>query len=89
MNTSREPRPTSEITLCDHADGVAGHFCLGRISPKLGAPYWEYYFKGEWCSAGELFTKEEAETMKRKLDIEEHRDFVRFAKIREGLNSGG
>jgi hypothetical protein len=41
------------LAALDHADGVAGHFCIGR---KIGKSiYWEFYNKGKWCSAGEVF----------------------------------
>jgi hypothetical protein len=43
-----------KMELHDYADGVRGHYCIGRrISPD--SIYWEYYNKGKWCSAGEVF----------------------------------
>ena len=54
-------------TLRDRADGVKGHYCIGRlINPE--EPYWEYWNKGQWASAGEVFNgKEAAEAQLREL----------------------
>jgi hypothetical protein len=42
------------MKLCNYADGIKGHYCIGRkMDPK--SIYWEYYNKGKWCSAGEVF----------------------------------
>lgn len=46
-------------TLVDRGDGVKGHYCIGRLV-KPGEPYWEYWSKGEWSSAGEVFIGREA-----------------------------
>lgn len=46
-------------TLIDRGDGVAGHFCIGRLC-KPGQPYWEFWNKGQWVSAGEVFIGREA-----------------------------
>ncbi len=59
------------MKLINRADGVDGHYCIGRIHSKLGAPYWEYYFKGQWCSAGEVLTKNEAKSIKKFLETRE------------------
>lgn len=45
--------------LIDRADGVKGHYCIGREIPvstnKFGS-FWEFYNKGKWLSAGQVFT---------------------------------
>jgi hypothetical protein len=42
------------MKLLDRADGVKGHYCIGRkMEPK--SIYWEFYNKGKWCSAGDVF----------------------------------
>lgn len=46
-------------TLTDRGDGVKGHYCIGRLI-KPGEPYWEYWNKGQWSSAGEVFIGNEA-----------------------------
>ncbi len=40
------------IVLANRADGVKGHYCIGRT---VNGKYYEYYNKGKWCSAGQLF----------------------------------
>lgn len=42
-----------KMYLCNYADGAEGHFCIGRSVYESN--YWEYYNKGKWCSAGEVF----------------------------------
>jgi hypothetical protein len=50
------------MQLCDRADGVEGHYCIGR--PIGDSIYWEYYNEGKWCSAGEVFIgRDRAEKM--------------------------
>ena len=46
------------MKLIDCADAVKGHFCIGRPYPS-DERYWEYYNKGEWVSAGQVFTEDE------------------------------
>lgn len=41
-------------TLVDHGDGVKGHYCIGR-KMDMDKPYWEFWNKGAWVSAGEVF----------------------------------
>jgi hypothetical protein len=38
--------------LIDRADGVDGHYCIGRIN-QYG--WYEYYNNGEWKSTAEVF----------------------------------
>ena len=45
-----------EMRLFDRADGVKGHYCIGRQMTKYVAETWEFYNKGAWCSAGQIFT---------------------------------
>jgi hypothetical protein len=53
------------MKLCNRADGVNGHFCIDRpIRPD--EPYYEFYNKGKWCSAGEVFIGTEAAEAKLK-----------------------
>lgn len=56
-----------KLKLFDRADGIHGHYCIGR---QIGdTTYWEYYNKGMWCSAGQLFTsRESAEFMLKQLE---------------------
>ena len=50
------------MQLCDRADGVKDHFCIGR--PIGDSIYFEYYNDGKWCSAGEVFIgRDRAEKM--------------------------
>lgn len=50
------------MRLCDRADGVKDHFCIGR--PVGDSIYFEYYNDGKWCSAGEVFIgRDRAEKM--------------------------
>lgn len=56
------------MQIFDHADGVRGHYCIGR---KIGQSiYWEFFDKGIWCSSGQVYTsRDTAEfAMKRILD---------------------
>lgn len=45
--------------VIDRADGVRGHYCVGR---QMGpySKFWEFYKDGKWCSAGEVFTDRDA-----------------------------
>ena len=62
-----EPIPTSEAaieaargywpTIIDRADGVKGHYCIGRLI-KVGEPFWEYWNSGSWCSAPTVYVGE-------------------------------
>lgn len=52
----------SRMQLCNRADGVDGHYCIGR--PIGDSIYFEYYNDGKWCSAGEVFVgRDRAEKM--------------------------
>ena len=62
----------SWLRLFDYADGVQGHFCIGRrISPTsfpISREIWEFYNQGQWGSAGQVFTtKANAEFMMAEL----------------------
>ena len=54
------------MRLLDYADGVKGHFCIGRT---VGCPaYWEFYNRGDWVSAGQVFkTKKAAQARLKRL----------------------
>jgi hypothetical protein len=39
--------------IIDRGDGVRGHYCIGRL--HASGRYWEYYNKGKWTSAGDVF----------------------------------
>lgn len=52
-------------TLLDRGDGVRDHFCIGRLI-KPGEIYWEFWNKGRWTSAGEVFVGRE--TAQKQLD---------------------
>ncbi len=41
------------MRLFDRADGVKGHFCISRYNSD--GNFIEFYNRGMWCSAGELF----------------------------------
>jgi len=62
-----------KLELANYADGVEGHYCIGR-KIKENEIYYEFYnrrFKGEWCSAGEVFIgKEEATRVLIELENE-------------------
>lgn len=47
------------MKLVDRADGVRGHFCIGRRAVTALGDFWEFYNKGAWVSAGQLFTTRE------------------------------
>lgn len=53
------------MQLCDRADGVSGHFCIGRYNEA--GKFWEFYNNGKWCSAGHVYVGEEcaAEAMEK------------------------
>lgn len=54
MNQLTEEQHGYWPVIVDRGDGVKGHYCIGRLV-KPGEPYWEYWNKGEWGSAGEVF----------------------------------
>jgi hypothetical protein len=62
--------------LLDRADGVKGHYCVGR-QVERGGRFWEFYNKGRWESAGEVFTDREA--AKAILELWAGRDELRQA----------
>lgn len=47
-----------EPYLHDGGDGVKGHYCIGRKHPD---GYFEFWNKGRWCSAGEVFVLVDSE----------------------------
>lgn len=50
--------PVYVVRLYDGADGVRGHYCIGRLHPNGYNEWWNKY---HFCGAGELFdTKEKA-----------------------------
>lgn len=55
------------MRLFDWADGCRGHYCIGR---QIGnTAFWEFYNKGSWLSAGQLFTSQSsAEFMMKQLE---------------------
>lgn len=48
-------------TLVDRADGVKGHFCIGRLI-RPNESYWEFWNSGRWLSAGQVFIGEDVAT---------------------------
>jgi hypothetical protein len=54
------------VRLYDRADGVRGHFCIGReVIPASGLRYHEFWNAGRFCSAGQVYVGETA--AKKKL----------------------
>lgn len=51
------------VRLYDRADGVRGHYCVGReVIPPSGLRYHEYWRSGRFCSAGQVYVgKKQAE----------------------------
>lgn len=46
-----------KLRLCDRADGVRGHYCIGR--PVRNCPaFTEYWNPSGWAGSGYLFTDE-------------------------------
>lgn len=43
--------------IIDRADGVQGHYCVGRLI-KIGEPFWEYWNSGSWASAATVYVGE-------------------------------
>lgn len=42
--------------LFDRADGVRGHYCVGRqVDKGDGLPFWEYWTGDRWASAGKVY----------------------------------
>jgi len=46
--------------IIDRADGVRGHYAIGRKIKPDGFSCWEFWNKDKWCSAGEVFVRREA-----------------------------
>jgi len=44
-----------EIVLVNRADGVDGHYCIGRDA-EIGRPYMEFWNPHGWFGSGYLFT---------------------------------
>ena len=67
----------SDPYIQDRADGCRDHFCIARKvyaeESQYRASYHEFYNKGQWCSAGEVFIgrKRLARGFKRMLCAEE------------------
>ena len=55
------------IALIDYADGVKGHFCLGRPIPPEHF-YWHFWndTANDWCSAGSVYVGKDAARAKRR-----------------------
>jgi hypothetical protein len=59
------------LRLYDRADGVKGHFCIGRKVTGRGFDYNEFWNDGKFTSAGEVFIGEEtAESKLRELETQ-------------------
>lgn len=42
--------------LLDHADGVRGHYCVGRqVDIGDGFPFWEFWTGDGWGAAGKIY----------------------------------
>lgn len=54
------------LELLDHADGVSGHFCIGRFR----GTFWEFWSDtfqgGSWSSAGTVYVGRDAAESKLK-----------------------
>ena len=60
-------KPTHNLRLCDHADGVRGHYCIGKTLDGVYYAYWAEHQK-RWATAGTVYTsKTEAEAKLREL----------------------
>ena len=48
------------MRIFDRADGVRGHFGIGRPSTQYGLPFWEYWNDktNNWESAGSVYVGE-------------------------------
>lgn len=63
LESGQNPTPELEADapgdpeLRNRADGVRGHYCIGRLM-RRNAPYFEFWNYGVWCSAGQVFTDE-------------------------------
>lgn len=58
-----------EIKLYNYADCCKDHYCVGRFNEE--GQYNEYYNKGHWCSAGEVFVGVElANQMLEKISLD-------------------
>jgi hypothetical protein len=56
--------------LRDRADGVRGHFCIGRHMEKYRnypTPTWEYWTGEKWASFGKVYNREEAIAVRESL----------------------
>lgn len=58
-----------EPEIIDRADGVRGHFAIGRkLNARAKISIWEFWSKNRWCSAGEVFySRTAAERVLQKL----------------------
>jgi len=54
-----------EYHILGMADGVKGHYCIGRKNQR--GNFWEFYNKGKWLSACEVLTKKRAIALIKKL----------------------
>lgn len=63
----------TEPELIDHADGVKGHFCIGRrihVSPDV----WEFWNPTGWAGHGKMFSMREGaefvlQRLLKKVDV--------------------
>mgnify|MGYP001596777808 CR=1 FL=1 len=50
------------MKLFDYADGVAGHYCIGR---RIGdSEFWEFWNPSGWAGSGKLLTSQQAAEFK-------------------------
>jgi len=64
------------MKLCDYADGVREHYCIGR---QFDTIYWEYWNEcaGDWSAFGTVYVgRETAETKLNELKSKENPVFL-------------
>ena len=44
------------MKLINRADGIKGHYCIGRPMEAFNTTVWEFWNKDKWRSVGEVFT---------------------------------
>lgn len=57
-----------EIRLYDRADGLKGHYCIGRIYDGIYHEFWSDEAR-KFCSAGSVFTLEEAQSRLKSVSL--------------------
>lgn len=58
--------------LFDRADGVKGHYCIGRPRGNGFTEFWSPHFG--WCCAGTVYVGKELATKKLKAVIDAHKE---------------